>query len=137
MIRRHLRSRSGMTTAEFAIAAAPLFAAVLGLVDLGRYGLTTSSLSTLASATSRALVIGCYSNAAIRSQSPATCGDPLSETEKRRIAPALFLDGTMPTVTVAPNGNMLVVRASQSFQPLMPFWGTRLSNPSQSVALPF
>jgi hypothetical protein len=131
------RPCSGTTTAEFALVAPPLFLILLGLLDLGRYGMVTASLGNLASATSRAVIIGCYAQAVARNQSPATCGDPLSDAEKRLIAPGLYLGGAAPTVTVGANGSALVVQASQSFRPLLPLWGSRLDRPSQSVTLPF
>ncbi|MBX6744410.1 MAG: pilus assembly protein [Acetobacteraceae bacterium] len=137
-MRRLLRDRSGATAIEFAIVAILFFFVMFGIVDLGRYAITVHSLGTLASATSRAVLIACYSPSVVQGQSPTDCtADPLTDAQKRSIAPFLFLGNSSPTVSLTSANNTLVVQASQSFTPLLPVWGSILNFPSRSATLPF
>lgn len=137
-MRKLLRDRSGAAAIEFGMVAIPFFSVMLGIVDLGRYGITVHSLGTLASATSRAVLIACYSPTVVQGQSPGGCtADPLTDAQKRSIAPFLFLGRSTPTVRVTSSNNALVVQASQPFTPLLPVWGSRLNSPSRSATLPY
>jgi Flp pilus assembly protein TadG len=123
---------------EFALVAVPLFVTLFGIFDLGRYAITMYSLRTLASATTRQVVINCYASKVSQNKSPNTCTtDPLSTTEKQQIAPALYWGGS-PSVSISAGGSALTVQVSApSFSMMMPFWGSALNAPSASAQLPF
>jgi hypothetical protein len=55
----------GMAAFEFCLVAVPLFTLMFAIFDLGRYALTMQSLRTLSNAGARAIMINCYTNAAI------------------------------------------------------------------------
>jgi Flp pilus assembly protein TadG len=131
----------GVAALEFCVVAAPLFTLMFVIFDLGRYAITMQSLRMLANAGSRAVMIGCYTDAVIKKNAPTACtGDPLpSLAAKQAVAPFLFNGGLTPTLNVAaPAGNTLTVTASQpGFTMLMPIWGTALNAPSASTSIPF
>lgn len=134
--------RSGSTAMEFALIAIPFFFLTFGIFDLGRYGITVFSLRTLASEGARQTYIQCYQQSVIYG-TPAQiseCGIPGSfdATVQKTVAPFLFLGGLTPTVSISPDASSLTVTATQDgFNMLMPFWGTALNAPSESVSIPF
>lgn len=130
----------GVAALEFSLVAVALFAVMFAVFDFGRYAITVQSLRALADAGARAIMINCYTNAAIAKQSPTGCsGDPLSTAAKQDAAPFLFLGGFVPTLNAA-GSSPIVVTASQPgftmlFSKLVP-WGATLSAPSASTQIP-
>ena len=130
----------GVGAMEFCLVAVPLFILMFAIFDLGRYAITMQSLRTLANAGARAIMINCYTNAAIQKTTPACSGDPLpSDAAKQAVAPFLYNGGLTPTLNVpATVTSPLTVTASQpNFTMLMPIWGTALNAPSASTSIPF
>jgi Flp pilus assembly protein TadG len=130
----------GVAAFEFCLVAVPLFSLIV-IFDLGRYALTVQSLWALANAGARAIMIGCYTDAAVQKQSPTGCkGDPLpSDAAKKAVAPFLYYGSLTPTLNVpATTASPLTVTASQpGFTMLMPIWGTAFNAPSASTQIPF
>ncbi|MHC2335502.1 TadE/TadG family type IV pilus assembly protein [Bradyrhizobium sp. USDA 4454] len=130
----------GVAALEFCLIAVPLFTLIFAIFDFGRYAVTLQSLRALANAGARAVMINCYSNAAIQKNSPTSCGgDPLSTSAKQAIAPFLYAGGLTPTLSVpAAATSPIIVTASQpNFTMLMPIWGTKLNAPSVTTQIPF
>jgi Flp pilus assembly protein TadG len=130
----------GVAAFEFILIFVPLFTLMFVIFDLGRYAITMQSLRTLASSGARAVMINCYSPAAVQKQSPSGCtGDPMpATTDKQNAAPFLFFGGLTPTLNVTSGGNNLTVTASQpGFTMLMTIWGAALNAPSASTNIPF
>ncbi|WP_375780202.1 TadE/TadG family type IV pilus assembly protein [Bradyrhizobium sp. ma5] len=130
----------GMAAFEFCLVAVPLFTLMFAIFDLGRYAITMQSLRTLANAGARAIMINCYTNAAIQKATPACSGDPLpSAAAKQAVAPFLYNGGLTPTLSVpATATSPITVTASQpGFTMIMPIWGTTLNAPSASTTIPF
>jgi Flp pilus assembly protein TadG len=130
----------GVAAFEFCLVAVAFFTLVFVIFDLGRYAITQQSLRALANAGARAVMIGCYTNAVIQKSSPGSCsGDPLTDPQKKAVAPFLYNGGLTPTLNVpATSSSPLVVTASQpGFTMLMPIWGTVLNAPSASTRIPF
>ena len=66
----------------------PLFTLMFAIFDLGRYAITMQSLRTLANAGARAMMINCYTVAAISNKSPTGCtGDPLPSDAAKKLLP--------------------------------------------------
>jgi hypothetical protein len=107
------------------------------IFDLGRYAITVQSLRALADAGARAIMINCYTDAAIQKQTPSCSGDPLpSAAAKQGVAPFLFGGGLTPTLNAA-GGSPIIVTASQpGFTMIMPIWGTAFNAPSASTTIP-
>ena len=79
----------GVAALEFCLVAVPLFMLMFAIFDLGRYAITMQSLRTLANAGARAVMISCYTDAAIKKTSPTCSGDPLpSDAAKQAVAPS-------------------------------------------------
>ena len=130
----------GVGAMEFCLVAAPLFILMFAIFDLGRYAITMQSLRTLANAGARAIMIKCYTDAAIQKTTPACSGDPLpSDAAKQAVAPFLYNGGLTPTLNVpATATSPITVTASQpNFTMIMPIWGTALNAPSASTSVPF
>ena len=131
----------GVAAYEFCLVAVPLFILMFAIFDLGRYALTVQSLRALANAGARAIMISCYTDAAIQKKSPTGCsGDPLpSDAAKKAVAPFLYTGTLTPTLNVpATAASPLTVTASQpGFTMIMPVWGTALNAPSASTQIPF
>jgi Flp pilus assembly protein TadG len=130
----------GMAAFEFCLVAVPLFTLMFAIFDLGRYAITMQSLRTLSNAGARAIMIKCYTDAAIKKQTPACSGDPLpSDAAKQAVAPFLYNGGLTPTLSVpATAASPITVTASQpGFTMIMPIWGTALNAPSASTSIPF
>jgi len=130
----------GMAAFEFCLVAVPLFTLMFAIFDLGRYAITMQSLRTLSNAGARAIMISCYTDAAIKKQTPACSGDPLpSDAAKQAVAPFLYNGGLTPTLSVpATAASPITVTASQpGFTMIMPIWGTALNAPSASTSIPF
>ena len=131
----------GVAAYEFCLVAVPLFTLMFAIFDLARYALTVQSLRALANAGARAIMISCYTDAAIQKKSPTGCsGDPLpSDAAKKAVAPFLYNGGLTPTLNVpATAASPLTVTASQpGFTMIMPIWGTTLNAPSASTQIPF
>ena len=131
----------GVAALEFCLIAVPLFTLMFVIFDLGRYAITAQSLRTLANAGARAMMINCYTPAAIDKTSPSSCTtDYLSATDKQAAAPFLYSNGSSapPTVSTTAGASALTVTASQpSFTMIMPIWGTALNAPSASTSVPF
>ena len=130
----------GAAGLEFALVAVALFAVMFAVFDLGRYAITVQSLRALADAGARAIMINCYTDAAIARQSPTGCsGDPLSTAAKQDAAPFLFLGGLTPTVNAAGSSPIIVTASQPGFTMLfasMVPWGTTLNAPSVSTRIP-
>jgi Flp pilus assembly protein TadG len=129
----------GVAALEFCLVAVPFFLLMFAIFDVGRYAITMQSLRTLANAGARAMMIQCYTPAAITNTSPTSCaGDYLSETQKRDAAPFLFAGGLTPTLSAAQGAGVVTVTASQpGYTMLMPIWGTAFDKPSVSTSVPF
>jgi hypothetical protein len=130
----------GIGAMEFCLVVLPLFMLMFAIFDLGRYAITMHSLRTLANAGARAIMINCYTPAAIQRTTPACSGDPLpSDTAKQAVAPFLYNGGLTPTLNVpATATSPITVTASQpGFTMIMPIWGTTLNTPSASTSVPF
>jgi Flp pilus assembly protein TadG len=130
----------GMAAFEFCLVALPLFTLMFAIFDLGRYAITMQSLRTLAGAGARAIMINCYTTAAIQKTTPACGGDPLpSDAAKQAVAPFLYYGGLTPTLNApATATSPITVTASQpGFTMIMPIWGTALNTPSASTTIPF
>ncbi|MFK4723642.1 Flp pilus assembly protein TadG [Bradyrhizobium niftali] len=132
--------RRGTAALEFCLVAVPLFTLMFAIFDFGRYAITMQSLRTLSDAAARAIMIGCYSTAAIQKTTPSCSGDPLSDAQKQDAAPYLYMNGgSTPTVSApAAASSPATVTASQpGFTMIMPIWGTSLNAPSASTKVPF
>jgi Flp pilus assembly protein TadG len=133
----------GVAAFEFCLIAVPIFMFILAMFDLGRYAITIQSLNVLANAQARAIMIGCYTNAKVQSTSPSACtSDPLTDTQKKALAPYLYGAGQKPTTLIssANSGTSpLTVTTSKSFTMLMPIWGWPSGGKivSASTTLPF
>ena len=131
----------GVAALEFCLIAVPLFTLMFVIFDLGRYAITAQSLRTLANAGTRAMMINCYTPAAINKTSPSSCTtDYLSASDKQAAAPFLYSNGgsAPPTVSTTAGASALTVTASQpSFTMIMPIWGTAFNAPSASTSIPF
>jgi TadE-like protein len=130
----------GIGAMEFCLVALPLLTLMFTIFDLGRYAITVQSLRTLAGAGARAIMINCYTDAAIKKTPPACSGDPLpSDAAKQAVAPFLYFGGLTPTLSVpATATSPITVTASQpGFSMVMPIWGTALNAPSASTSIPF
>ena len=129
----------GVGAMEFCLVAVPLFILMFAIFDLGRYAITMQSLRTLANAGARAIMIKCYTDAAIQKTTPTCSGDPLpTDAAKQAVAPFLYNGGLTPTLAVTAGARALTVTASQSgFAMLMPIWGTGLNAPSATTTIPF
>src|SRR5438045_4765124 len=105
----------GVAALEFCLVAVPLFTLMFVIFDLGRYAITAQSLRTLANAGARAMMINCYTPAAINNTSPSSCTtDYLSATDKQAAAPFLYSNGSSsPTVSTTAGAAALTVTASQ------------------------
>ena len=130
----------GVAALEFSLVAATFFATMLALFDLTRYFITVQSLRALADAGARAIMINCYTDAAIARQSPTSCsGDPLSTTAKQNAAPFLFLGGLTPTLNAAGSSPIIVTASQPGFTMTFSFlgiWGTTFNAPSASTQIP-
>jgi hypothetical protein len=89
------RNRSGTAALEFALVAVPFLFVMLGIVDLGRYLLIQHSLDTLVNETARAMIVSCGN--ANYGKLTASCADPLSDDDRKAIAPFLYRGGHAPT----------------------------------------
>jgi Flp pilus assembly protein TadG len=130
----------GVGAMEFCLVAVPLFILMFAIFDLGRYAITMQSLRTLANAGARAIMINCYTDAAIKKTTPTCSGDPLpSAAAKQAVAPFLYYGGLTPTLNIpATATSPITVTASQpGFTMIMPIWGTALNAPSASTSIPF
>jgi hypothetical protein len=129
----------GVAALEFCLVAVTFFTFVFAIFDFGRYAITMQSLRTLANTGARqTMVSDCYISAAIARSAPTCSGDPLSDAQKRDVAPFLYYGGLAPTLNVAGAASPLTVTASQpGFTMMMPIWGTALSAPSASTQIPF
>jgi Flp pilus assembly protein TadG len=138
----------GAAAFEFILAFVPLFTLIFVIFDLGRYAITLQSLQTLADVAARAVMIGCYTNDAVRNNLSsagtdcATAGNPLSTTQMKNAAP--LLSGLTPTVTVTSSGTNLVVTAQVVFPeglgmtPLtQKLWPVSFNKPSVSRYITF
>jgi hypothetical protein len=129
----------GVAAFEFCLVAVAFFTLMFVIFDLGRYVITMQSLRALANAGARAIMIDCYTNAAIKKVSPTDCGgDPLSDDAKKAVAPFLYNGGLAPTLGAQAGASPIVVTASQpNFTMIMPIWGTSFNAPSASTKIPF
>jgi hypothetical protein len=142
----------GVAALEFCLVAVPLFTLMFAIFDLGRYAITMQSLHALANAGSRAVMITCYTDAAIAQTSPSGCTDIdtyFPDAKRRDVAPFLYGAGltpglvvkgsTTPACPIPPSGGTtLTVTACQpGFTMLMPIWGTAFNAPSASTSIPF
>jgi Flp pilus assembly protein TadG len=130
----------GVAALEFCLVAGPFFLLMFAIFDLGRYAITMQSLRTLANAGARAMMINCYTDAAITKSTPTCSGDPLpTDDAKKDVAPFLYAGGLTPTLNVpATATSPLTVTASQpGYKMLMPIWGTTFDAPSASTSVPF
>jgi Flp pilus assembly protein TadG len=117
----------GVAALEFCLVAVPLFTLMFAIFDLGIYAITMQSLRALANAGARAVMISCYTDAAIKQELPTNC-----------------TDGSLPaadggrTLTLTLGASAITVTASQpDFKMLMPIWGGALDAPSASTSIPF
>jgi hypothetical protein len=140
----------GVAAFEFCLVAVSFFILIFVIFDLGRYAITVQSLRALANAGARAIMINCYTDAAIQRTSPTGCGgDPLpSDDAKKAVAPFLYNGGLAPTLGAEvevevdppppPGRTVIVVTSSQpGFTMLMPIWGSSFDHPSASAKIPF
>ncbi|MGY4478374.1 TadE/TadG family type IV pilus assembly protein [Bradyrhizobium sp. USDA 3364] len=127
----------GVAALEFSLVAAALFAVMFAVFDLGRYAMTVQSLRRLADAGARAIMINCYTDAAIAKKAPSCSGDPLSSTaDKRDAAPFLFLGGLTPTLSATGSSPIVVTASQPGFTMIMPIWGAKFQAPSVSTQIP-
>ncbi|WLA79970.1 TadE/TadG family type IV pilus assembly protein [Bradyrhizobium elkanii] len=126
----------GVAALEFSLVAAALFAVMFAVFDLGRYAITVQSLRALADAGARALMINCYTDAAIAKTAPSCSGDPLSSAAKQDAAPFLFLGGLTPTLNAAGSSPIVVTASQPGFTMIMPIWGATFKAPSVSTQIP-
>ena len=131
----------GVAALEFCLVAVPLFILMFAIFDLGRYAITMQSLRMLANAGARAMMINCYTPAAIGNASPSGCTDIntyFPDPQRQDAAPFLYAGGLTPSLSTASGAAGLTVTASQpSFTMLTPVWGTALNAPSASTTIPF
>ena len=130
----------GVAAFEFCLVAVALFTMMFAIFDLGRYAITVQSLRSLANAGARAMMISCYTDAAINKTPPTCSGDPLpSDAAKKAVAPFLYSGGLAPTLNVPVTASTpLIVTASlPNFTALLPIWGTTLNAPSATTKIPF
>jgi Flp pilus assembly protein TadG len=133
----------GAAAFEFCVVAVALFTLMFAIFDLGRYAITMQSLRKLANAGARATMVGepgfaCYTDAAIAKTTPTCSGDPMSDADKKVIAPFLFAGGLTPTLSATTGANAVTVTAAQpGFKMLFKIWGTALNAPSASTEIPF
>src|SRR3954452_2074668 len=95
--------KRGVAAMEFCLVALPLFILMFATFDLGRYAITVQSLRMLANAGARAVMIKCYTDAAIAKTSPSGCTNIdtyLPDTKRRDVAPFLYGAGVTPTLVV-------------------------------------
>ncbi|WP_426442451.1 TadE/TadG family type IV pilus assembly protein [Bradyrhizobium genosp. P] len=127
----------GVAAFEFCVVGAAFFVLIFAIFDLGRYAITVQSLHALADAGARAILISCYTDAAIAKKTPACSGDPLpSTTAKQAAAPFLFNGGLTPTLNAAGSAPIIVTASQPGFTMIMPIWGTRFNAPSASTQIP-
>ena len=134
----------GVAALEFCLVAVPLFTLMFVIFDLGRYAITVQSLSVLANAEVRAIVMQCYAQAKSTGASPSGCTtDYLTASQKQTIAPLLYAAGLTPAVNIAANSSgggasALTITASQpGFAMLVPIWGSALNAPSVTTSVPY
>ena len=134
----------GVAALEFCLVAVPLFTLMFAIFDLGRYAITMQSLHALANAGSRAVMITCYTDAAIAQTSPSGCTDIntyFPDPQRQDAAPFLYAGGLTPTLDIpapAAGATALTITASQpGFTMLMPIWGTAFNAPSAATSIPF
>ncbi|WP_249210057.1 TadE/TadG family type IV pilus assembly protein [Bradyrhizobium manausense] len=127
----------GAAAFEFCLVGMFFFTLMFVIFDLGRYAITVQSLRALADAGARAIMINCYTDAAIQRQSPTGCsGDPLSASQKQAIAPFLFNGGLSPTLSASGSSPIVVTASQPSFTMFMPIWGTTFNAPSAATKIP-
>lgn len=80
LLRRLLRDDAGANAIEFALAAIPLFAFVLGVIDFSRLYWTQSELQYAAEATARCATVNCCAS------SPSSCGGGSGSTGLQQFA---------------------------------------------------
>jgi inner membrane protein involved in colicin E2 resistance len=138
-----IHDRRGATAFETILILIPLFMIIFAIFDLSRYALTWYSVSNLADEASRRQTI-CYSPLIAGAVKTVACpSDPLSTDQKKIVAPALFWDHMVPTVTTVPTDTTVsqprVITASVTgFKPvisLIPI--PYLSTLTVTVNLPF
>jgi hypothetical protein len=127
----------GVAALEFSLVAAALFAVMFAVFDLGRYAITMQSLHALADAGARAIMINCYTDAAIAKTTPSCSGDPLSIAAKQTAAPFLFQGGFTPTLNAAGSSPIIVTASQPGFTMIMPIWGATFNAPTASTQIPF
>jgi Flp pilus assembly protein TadG len=104
----------GTAAWEFCLVAVPLFTLMFAIFDLGIYAFNMQSLRMLANAGARAVMISCYTDAAIKKELPTNC-----------TAGSLPSAGDGRALTLTLGASALTVAASQKdFKMLMPIWGT-------------
>jgi Flp pilus assembly protein TadG len=133
----------GVAAFEFCLVAAAFFTIVFAIFDLGRYAITVQSLRKLAEAEARAMMVCCYTPAALgtpvpnpatlscpatAATSPSGCSCPppaapspsgcissyLTADQMKSLAPFSFVAGVAPIVLIQTQGSALVVTASQT-----------------------
>ena len=104
----------GVAALEFCLVAVPLFTLMFAIFDLGRYAITMQSLRMLANAGARAIMISCYTDAAIKKELPTGCTDgPLPSVAARKtVAPFLYAADLTPRLNTAAGASALTVTAS-------------------------
>jgi Flp pilus assembly protein TadG len=129
----------GVAALEFCLVGVVFFTLMFAAFDLGRYAITVQSLRALANAGARAIMINCYTDAAIAKTAPSCSGDPLSVADKRAAAPFLYNGGLTPTLNApAAASSPANVTASQpGFTMKLPIWGTTFTAPSATTKIPF
>lgn len=130
----------GVAALEFCLVAVAFFTLVFAIFDLGRYAITMQSLRALANAGARAIMITCYTNAAIAKTTPSGCTDIntyFPDAKRQDAAPFLYGTGPTPTLSATSAGSALTVTASVSFTAMMPVWGSALNAPSAATSIPF
>jgi hypothetical protein len=144
----------GVAALEFCLVAAAFFVTVFAIFDLGRYAITMQSLRKLAEAEARAMMVCCYTPAAVNTLAPSNCppatlpkspsgctGSYLTNLQMQGFAPFLapaLVAGDL-AVSIQPQGSALVVKAQQAnFTMLTPFiWPAAFNGPSASTQVPF
>ena len=133
----------GVAAWEFCLVAGFFFTLMFAIFDLGRYAITMQSLRALANAGARATMVGqpkltCYTDAAIAQTTPTCSGDPLSDANKKALAPFLYAGGLTPTLSTSTGASAVTVTASlPDFKMMVPVWGTTWNAPSASTKIPF
>src|SRR5262245_61340812 len=94
--------KRGVAALEFCLVAVPVFTLMFAIFDLMVYAINTQSLLTLANAGARAVMISCYTDAAIQKEPPTNC-----------TASSLPAAGNGRTLTLTSGATALTVTASQ------------------------